>query len=209
MGTQRAVLCHMPHLRNDRPAAIVRGKRHLHRAQIGAFGLETKIAALVADRRADDCNVRAKRGEVKPVLALEFHALDDGFGGSRFIHGAAFLVGVHERVHADLCKNPGAMPGSFPQHVEDDARRKVVRLHLVRGDHLPDERRIGTRRARRIAAAYDLRQASGLRDMVHALDAEHVAGRDGMNRRQVLRRPFGFESFAQRLKHHVGAAQPA
>ena len=209
MRPDRSVPRDTAHLCDDDAARVVGGKGHLHCPKISAFAFKAEIAALVRCGGANDRDIRVYRLEIKPVFAVEGFPPHDRFGARGVVHGAAVLFGIDECVHADLGQDARALAGAFAQHVEHDTGRDIVGRHLVLDDHLPDQRWIRFRGARRITPADDLFQASRLSDVIDAFRAEHVAGGDRMDRCQVARRTRLVEPFAKRRQNGVGTAKAA
>lgn len=209
MRLQRALLGYPLHLGNDDAAIVAGRKRLVEAAEIGALVFIGEIAALVGGRRADDRHLRRDRLEIKPVLALEGDLLHHRFGSGGRIHGAAFARRVDEGVEPDFGHYAGTLRRRLAMHVEENAGGNIVGCHLVRADHLPDQRRFGARRTGRIGASDDLFQETLPGDVVHALDAAHVAGGYRMQRRQIARVSGRLEALADRLQHQVRAAKPA
>ncbi|ENN85758.1 hypothetical protein RHSP_03418 [Rhizobium freirei PRF 81] len=204
---QRTFLGDALDLRDD-DAAVVAGSQSLIKAaEIGAFMLIGEIAALVRRGRADDGDLRHDRREEQVVVTFKRHALDHRLSGGQLVHGAALALGIDKGLHADLGQNPRTLCSSLAMHVKHDARGNIIGGNLVIGDHLPDERRLGAGWTGRIGSAEDALQQSLLGDMVHTLDAAHVASGNRMKGGDVAGMAGRFETLADRLQHKVGASQ--
>ena len=208
MGLKRARRGQPLDLRDDDAAVVAHGERLVERPENAALVLVGKVSPLVGRRCADDRDLRRDRREEQPFLAGEIDALDDRIGRRLCIHRAAFVDWIDERVHTDFGQHARPLGRGLAMDVEQDAGRHVVGRDRVAGDHLPDLRRLGRRRARRIGPGENAREAPGLGEVIDALDAPHVAGGDRMQGGDVARMPLGVEARADRRQRRIGTAEP-
>ncbi len=207
VGFERSVLGDALDLRNHEAAGGARGERHFHGTQRGTFMFEGKVAVLIRSGRADDRDIRVDRTEVKPAFSVEFNFLYNRFRPCLQVHCTTVPVRVDEGVHAHLGQHARALRRALAEHVEHDAGRHVPGGQLLAHDHLPDQRRFGIGRPRRIGSADDPGQKPGTRDMVNALGAEHVARGNRMDGCQIPRKSCLVKAFPQSLENRVGAAE--
>ena len=164
-----------------------------------------KISSFVSRRCANDRYPRSDGREEEPVIAGEGDALYDRFRRRFGVHGAAFVDRIDERIHSYFGQYAWTLCRRLAMNVKQDSRRHVVGWDRVASDHLPDCRRLGRRRARRIGTSQNAGETSRLREMVDALDTPHVARRDRVKGRQVP--TFRLEPFSDRSQHVVGATE--
>ena len=207
MGAQRTGGGKPFDLRHHNPAVVAHRKRLIERPENAPFMLVGKISSFVSRRCANDRYLRSDGREEQPVIAGEGDALHDRLRRRSCVHGAAFVDRIDERIHSHFGQHAWPLRRRLAMDVKQDSGRHVVSRDRVAGDHLPDCRRLGRRRARRIGTGQNAGEASRLREVVDALDAPHVARRDRMKGRHVPRMTFGLEPFSDRSQHGVGATE--
>lgn len=156
---------------------------------------------------ANDGDVGRDRREVEPRVAVEVGAADDRLCGGRVVHGAALVLGVDEGIEADLGEHARPLGRGIADHVVEDSARHVVGRDRVVADQAPDRRHRQGRRAGGQGARDHAGEQAGPREMVDPLDPVHVAGSDGVQRRQSARTARVLETLADGAQHAVGAAE--
>ena len=194
-------------LRDHDPAVVAHRKRLIERPEYAPLMLVGKISSFVGRRCANDRYLRSDGREEQPVVAGEGDALYDRLRRRFCIHGAAFMDRIDERIHSHFGQNAWTLGRRLAMNVEQDSRRHVVGRDRVAGDHLPDCRRFGGRRARRIGTCQNPGETSRFREMVHALDAPHVARGDRMEGREVPRMTLRLEALSDRSQASLGAPE--
>ena len=144
-------------LRDDDAAVVVRGVGQIQRAQRRGLLLERQIAVVVGSGRPDDGDVGDDSVVKQPLLAVERMDSDEVLGGG-LVHPPAVDTGIDEGVHADGREHAGLFGGGGAVQLIEHARGEVVGLDLVVLDHLPDQWRLRTGRARRIGTGDHPRQ---------------------------------------------------
>ena len=85
-----------------------------------------KISAFVGGGGANDRDLRNDGREEQPVVAGEVDALDDRRRGRFCVHGAAFVDGIDERIHADFGQHARPFRRRLAMNVKQNAGRHVV-----------------------------------------------------------------------------------
>ncbi len=144
---------------------------------------------------------------MQPGLAAKLDARHDRPVGGGRVHRAALADGIDEGVEADLGQHARTPRRHVAMHVEHDAGGNIVGDDAILGDHPPDLGHRQRGRAGGIGARDHGRDEPGLREMIDATDAVHVAGGDRMQRRQPARMSRRIETLTDCLQHQVGAAE--
>ncbi len=207
MGAQRPRRRHPLDLRDHQPAVVPDRNRLLKAAQIRPFMLISQVAPFIRRRRPQDADIGHDVREMQPYLAAKLHPRDDGGRRTAGVHRAAFAHRVGEGLKTHLGQHPRTPRRHVAVHVEQDARRHVIGRDAVFRDHLPDLRHRQVRRPRRIRPRDHPRQKSVLGDMVDALHAIHVAGRDRVDCGQPAWMPLAVEPLADGAQDAVGTAE--
>ena len=195
------------YLSDDDAAVVANGERLVERAENAALMLVGKVSALVGGRCADDGDLRRDGRKEEPLLSSETDALDDRIGRRLRVHRAALVDRIDKRVHADLRQHARPLRRGLAMDVEQDARGHVICRDRIAGDHLPDLRRLGRGRARRIGPGENTRKAPGLGKVIDSLDAPHVPGGDRMQGGDIARMPLGVEARPDRRQRRVGTSE--
>ena len=194
----------------DHDAAVVaRGQRLIERTEVGALVLPGDVAAIVGAGAANDGDIGHDRREVEPGVAVEFGAADDRLGCGRVVHGAALQLWIDEGAESDLGEHARPLGRGLAGHVEEDPARHVVGRDRVVGDQAPDGRHRQRGRAGGKGACDHAGEEAGLGEVVNPLDPVHVAGGDGVDRRQSARAAGALEPLPDRAQHAVRATQAA
>ena len=171
--------------------------------------LHGDIAALVGRGAADDRDLGRQVREMQPGVLGEIDDMHDlATAPGRRVHFAAVEARIDERVQPDLGQYSGTLGGGIARHVVEHAGGQVIGGDLVAADHLPDRRRRQRRGAARERAGDDRVDQAGPGQMIDALHAIHVAGRDRREDREAARLLFRAITLADRLQHEVRAIQP-
>ena len=181
---QRAALREALDLGDHHAAVVVGRERLIQDAERCALVLARQVAELVGGGGPDDRDVDRDGPHVEPLAAVEIDDLDDVLGRPG-VHPPAVPSRVHEGVLADLGEDTGLPDRRRAMQLEQDARRDVVGLDRAVLDERDDLRWGGRRRAARVGAGDDALDLSRAREVIDPVDAVHVAGRDGMEQRQV------------------------
>jgi len=149
-GGKRARLQHLPDLREDPAAAVVRSKRHRVDVHVDGFAFGTDIAARVGVRPANDRHVDAERLVVQHLASIDGQQVDERFTAAG-VAPPAILAWIDERAEPGVREEAWPSRTDLPEQVLDDAAGQAVRLDLlvanqrlharrpreVGGDHLP------------------------------------------------------------------------
>ena len=194
-------------LGNDEPAMIAHGSGLVEGSEGRSFMLEGQVAPFVRSGAADNRHIGHDVGKMQPGVAGHLMPMDNWICRRVDIHGAAFALRIDKCAEPHLGKHTGPAGRHIAVHIEKDAGRHVIGLDPVLDDHPPDVRHRHAGRTTWIGAGDHPRQQTVAGNVVHALDAVHVAGGDGMQGRQPLGMTLCRKTIAKRFQHLVGTAE--